>query len=168
MDDPADGPYSRAPELEDLVALCRALAAEAVRYVLIGGFAVILHGFVRTTKDIDLLIDPSDENLRAVKRALATLPDNAAEQLADADVRQYTVVRVADEIVVDLMAAACGVTYADAVREGVETRVVNGVPIPIAGKRTLIRMKDTVRDSDRMDVRFLQLRLAEEQTHGPG
>ena len=61
------------------------------------------------------------------------------------------------------MAAACGVTYADAVREGVETRVVNGVPIPIAAKRVLIRMKDTVRDSDRMDVRFLQLRLADEE-----
>lgn len=163
MDDAANGPYSRAPELDDLVALCRALHAEAVRYVLIGGFAVILHGFVRTTKDIDLLIDPSDDNVRAVKRALATLPDNAAEQLAEGDVRQYTVVRVADEIVVDLMAAACGVTYADAVREGVETRVVSGVAVPLAGKRTLIRMKDTLRDSDRMDVRFLQLRLAEEE-----
>lgn len=83
MDDAPDRGYSRAPELEDLVELIRALEREGARYVLIGGFAVILHGFVRGTKDIDLLVDPSRENIRAVKRALATLPDNAAALLAD-------------------------------------------------------------------------------------
>ena len=41
MDDAADGVYSRAPELEDLLKLCAALNREAVRYLLIGGFAVI-------------------------------------------------------------------------------------------------------------------------------
>ena len=56
MDDQDDRRYSRAPELEDLVALCKALNEEQVRYVLIGGFAVILHGFVRATKDIASLI----------------------------------------------------------------------------------------------------------------
>lgn len=49
MDDQDDRGYSRAPELEDLLALCKALNAEGVRYVLIGGFAVILDGFVRST-----------------------------------------------------------------------------------------------------------------------
>ena len=111
MDDAPDGVYSRAPELEDLLALCRALHRERVRYLLIGGFAVILHGFVRTTKDIDLLVDPSDDNVQAIKRALAMLPDNAAEDVVPSDVREHTVVRVADEIIVDLMASACGVTY---------------------------------------------------------
>jgi hypothetical protein len=57
VDDQDDRGYSRAPELEDLLSLCQALNAEGVRYVLIGGFAVILHGFVRATKDIDLLVD---------------------------------------------------------------------------------------------------------------
>jgi len=51
VDDQGARGYSRAPELEDLVSLCKALNDEGVRYVLIGGFAVILHGFVRTTKD---------------------------------------------------------------------------------------------------------------------
>lgn len=64
MDDSTDRGYSRAPELEDLVSVCRSLNREGVRYLLIGGFAVILHGLVRTTKDIDLLVDPSEENGR--------------------------------------------------------------------------------------------------------
>ncbi len=85
MDDAPDGAYSRAPEVEDLLALCRALNHERVRYILIDGFSVILHGFVRTTKDIDLLVDPSEINVRAIKRALATLPDNAVAQVDDSE-----------------------------------------------------------------------------------
>lgn len=163
MDDGSDRAFSRAPELEDLLTLCRALRAEGVRYLLIGGFAVILHGFVRTTKDIDLLVDPSDENVAAIKRALGTLPDNAVAEIDDGDVRRHTVVRVADEIVVDLMAAACGITYDDATAQDIEERLVEDVVIPLAGKRLLIRMKDTVRDSDRMDVGFLRWRIEDEK-----
>ncbi len=162
MDDEPDRAYSRAPELQDLVDLRRALGEEGVRYLLIGGFAVVLHGFVRTTKDIDLLVDPADDNVAAIKKALGTLPDNAVSQVEDGDVRRYSVVRVADEIVVDLMASACGITYEDAIREETEERLINDVVIPLAGKRLLIRMKDTVRDSDRMDVRFLRLRIDDE------
>ena len=93
MDAQADGLYSRPPEVHDLVALCRSLNREGVRYVLVGGFAVILQGFARTTKDIDLLIDPSDENIHALRRAMATLPDNAIALVRDGDVREYRVVR---------------------------------------------------------------------------
>jgi hypothetical protein len=166
MDDKPDRAYSRAPELQDLVALCRALGEEGVRYLLIGGFAVVLHGFVRTTKDIDLLVDPADDNVAAIKKALGTLPDDAVSQVEDGDVRRYSVVRVADEIVVDLMAAACGITYEDAIRQDTEERRIDDVVIPLAGKQLLIRMKDTVRDSDRMDVRFLRLRIEDEGATG--
>lgn len=162
MDDPPDRGYSRAPELEDLLSLCAALNREGARYLLIGGFAVILHGYVRGTKDIDLLVDTSPENVRAVKRALSTLPDNAVAAVADDEIGKYQVVRVADEIVIDLMAAACGIDYTQAV-EGIERREVEGVSIPVASKPLLIRMKQTVRDSDRADVQFLRLRLEEEE-----
>jgi hypothetical protein len=53
VDDAHDGSYPREPQLDDLVRLARALNAHDVRYVLIGGFAVIAHGGARTTKDID-------------------------------------------------------------------------------------------------------------------
>jgi hypothetical protein len=158
MDDPADRGESRAPQLQDLLDLCQALNREGARYLLVGGFAVILHGFVRTTKDVDFLVDPSEENIRAVKRAMATLPDNAASLLTDDEVQRYQVVRVADEIVVDLMAAACGVTYS-AAQAGIEIFKLRGVDIPVASKELLIRMKDTFRESDAMDVRFLRMRI---------
>jgi hypothetical protein len=163
VDDQDDREYSRAPELEDLLALCQALNAENVRYVLIGGFAVILHGFVRATKDIDLLVDASPENVQRLKRAMAVLPDNAIAMIEDDEVEKYKVVRIADEYVVDLLKDACGVDYARASDGGIEIRVVNGVPIPIARKQLLIETKQTVRPSDAADVNFLRLRLAAER-----
>ncbi len=159
MDDQSNHRYSRAPEVEDLAALCAALNREGARYILIGGFAVILHGLVRTTKDVDLLVDPSPDNVRAIKRALAALPDNAAALMADDEVGRYEVVRVADEIVVDLMAQACGVTYADAINAGTELFDLQGVSVPVAGPALLLRMKETLRESDRSDERFLRALL---------
>jgi len=161
VDDPADRGESRAPRLEDLLDLCRALNREGAKYVLIGGFAVILHGFVRATKDVDLLVDPSETNIQVVKKAMATLPDNAAALIADDEILQYQVVRVADEIVVDLLGAACGINYSEAVASGIESFTIEGVEIPVASKELLIRMKDTIRESDAIDVRFLRLRIEE-------
>ena len=68
---------------------------------------------------------------------------------------RYSVVRVADEIVVDLMAKACGVDYADASLDAVEVQFAD-VPILVASPRTLIRTKNTIRPSDAADRHFLQ------------
>jgi hypothetical protein len=46
--------------------------------VLIGGFAVIAHGGARTIKDIDLLVDPSPDNVARVREALQILEDQSA------------------------------------------------------------------------------------------
>src|SRR5262245_1951684 len=105
---------SRPPTVADLLLLGRALNAEGARYLVVGGFAVNQHGFHRATMDIDLLMDGSLENQARVKKALEVLPDRAVRELGDDDLRSYLVVRVADEVVVDLMLSACGVTYEEA------------------------------------------------------
>jgi hypothetical protein len=160
VDDAHDGSYAREPQLDDLARLAGALNAHRVRYVLIGGFAVIAHGGARTTKDIDLLIDPEPQNIARVRDALQILEDKAVNDVADDDVAQYSVVRVADEIVVDLMAKACGVDYTDAIRDAV-TMDFGGVPVPVASLRTLIRTKNTVRPSDAADCQFLRTLIDE-------
>jgi len=155
MDDKNDGKYARAPTVDDLIFLCKRLNEEGVSYILIGGFAVILHGFTRGTKDIDLLVDSDIENIRKIKRAMALLPDNAIADIMDDDIANYQVVRVADEFVVDLMERACGISYKDAERD-IEWMTIEGVKIPIASKELLIKMKDTFRPVDLMDKGFLK------------
>jgi len=46
------GQYSRIPTIEDLKNLCHHLNSHGVRYVVIGGFAVIHHGYIQATGDI--------------------------------------------------------------------------------------------------------------------
>jgi hypothetical protein len=62
----------------DGAALFDALARHRVRYVVIGGFAVIAHGVIRTTEDLDICPDPDPENLG---RLAALLAESGAEQL---------------------------------------------------------------------------------------
>lgn len=162
MDDSDDRGYSRAPQLSDVVALCRALNREGARYILIGGFAVVLHGLLRATRNVDLLVEASPENLAALRRAMADLPDNAIAFVEDGDLEQYQVVRVADEFVVDLLVRACGIDYAKALVVGVETKTVEGVDVTVASKPLLILTKETPRESDAGDVRYLRWRIEEE------
>lgn len=160
MDDAHDGAYAREPQLDDLVRLARALNAHHVRYVLIGGFAVIAHGGARTTKDIDLLIDARPENVARVREALQILEDKAVNDVSDEDVQRYSVVRVADEIVVDLMARACDVDYDEASRDAVMIPF-GDTNVPVASPRTLLRTKNTARPSDAVDRQFLQVLIDE-------
>jgi hypothetical protein len=163
LDDQDDGQSARAPEPDDVVRICRALNEAGARYLLIGGFAVLAHGAGRFTKDIDLLVDDSPENVALVKEGLAVLADNAAREVEPDDVRRHVVVRVADEVIVDIMGRACGLTWAEATRDA-ETVERDGVVIPIPSPATLIRTKDTPRHQDAIDRAFLEGVLKERET----
>lgn len=162
MVDPDDGAplESRPPRLEDLVKICDALNASGSRYVVVGGMAVIQAGFVRATEDIDLLVDASADNIERIRGALSVLPDQAVRDVVPDDVHRYVVVRVADEVVVDLMKSACGIEYAEAAKE-VDRVTIRGVEIPFANPELLLRLKQTVREKDALDRRFLEELLAQ-------
>lgn len=154
MDQDPDVPEVRPPTIDDLRRICRSLDEAGARYVLIGGFAVILWGGARTTKDIDLLVDPAPENVERLKRALSVLEDDAAAEIESGDLQRYTVVRVADEVMVDLLARACGVTWAEA-SPSAEVMDLDGVRVVVADRATLIRTKQTARPSDAADRAWL-------------
>jgi len=160
----ADGPPNpetgelipRDPSLEDLVDLCRELTIIGASFIVVGGFAVRASGLARHTSDVDLLIDASSENEARVFAALATLPDGCVRELEAGDVSKYTVVRVADEILIDLMASASGIDYAEA-SKSVVIHEIQGVPIPFASPELLYRMKKRAgREKDRGDIYFLE------------
>lgn len=149
---------ARPAALDDLLNLCRALNREAAGYIVIGGMAMIQAGFVRATEDIDLLVATDGANVDKVRRALMELPDQAVREMVDADLETYTVVRVADEFVVDLMRVACGVSYPEA-STMIERVTIEGVEIPFANLELLWRTKQTQRDKDQQDRVFLAARL---------
>jgi hypothetical protein len=166
MVDPDDGAAleSRPPLLEDLLTICRALNEREALYVVVGGMAVIHAGFVRATEDIDLLVDTSPENFERIREALSVLPDQAIRDVQPTDLDRYVVVRVADEIVVDLMKSACGVEYAEAACS-IERAFIHGVEVPFASPVLLLKLKRTEREKDAIDRRFLEMLIA--QRSGP-
>lgn len=144
-----------APNDSRLLTVCRLLNASGVRYVVIGGFALALHGAVRATKDIDILIEPTIENARRALEALQQLTFGIARELDPAAVAANPLTIVGDDPRVDLLTLAWSVRYADAAphRQTVE---IEGVEIPFADIDTLIRSKQTGRLQDLADVETLE------------
>jgi hypothetical protein len=157
----------RNPTVEDLRDLCRELNRRQARYVVVGGFAIQAAGYNRPTMDVDLLVAGDMENESRVFSALSTLPDNAVRELQPGELQQYNVIRVADEILVDLMRSAGGIRYEEAAQD-VVVREIQDVPIPFASPRLLWRMKAvTHREKDAADLVFLRYWFAERGEEPP-
>lgn len=60
-------------EQRSIEAIVQALNSAGVRYLIAGGLAVVAHGYVRFTADLDLILDLEEENAKRALRALAGL-----------------------------------------------------------------------------------------------
>ncbi|MEO8024559.1 hypothetical protein [Polaromonas sp.] len=135
-----------------LLGLLRRFQAEGVNYLLVGGHAVRLNGFNRNTEDIDILLPSSLENGRRVIKALAFLPSSK-----ELDVQWFAPpadepenIRVADELLIDLLFAANEQTY-ESLQDHVRTLVIDGVSIRTLDIEGLLKTKTDYRDKDRID-----------------
>ena len=155
MDREPEPGLTRVPDENDLVKLARELNRLGVAYVVIGGFAINRLGLVRATDDLDLLIARDAANQALVKQALEILPDKAIRELGKDDLAKWVVVRVNDDITVDLMTEACGISY-EAAREGIELVELQGVRVPFASAALMLKMKQGWREKDVADRSFLQ------------
>ncbi len=111
-----------------LLTLLARFHAEGVEYVLVGGQAVRLNGYVRATEDIDVLIQPSRANGERIIRALSFLESSRELDAgwfvppADDNVEN---IRVADDLLIDLLFSANGETY-ESVQPYVRELLING------------------------------------------
>src|SRR6059036_1924784 len=60
-------------ERRSVEAVISALNGAGVRYLVAGGLAVVAHGFVRFTADVDLVLDPEPRGLGRAIDALSAL-----------------------------------------------------------------------------------------------
>jgi hypothetical protein len=115
---------------------------------------VILHHVPRFTQDVDVLVEENEDNYRRVIAALSQLEDGAAHEMTTQDITENVVVKIADEVQVDVSGRAWVVTYAEALPHA-RRENVDGIDIPYLGLRDLIRSKQTYRDKDRLDIQML-------------
>ena len=69
----------------DIQEFFRLLAEHQVRYLLIGGEAVIYHGYPRLTGDVGLHFQPSPENVRRLFKALLEFWSGDVPGIANAE-----------------------------------------------------------------------------------
>ena len=157
--------YSRPATLEDLKALIRSLNDQGADYLLIGGYALFVHGYHRSTTDIDVLVPATQEAGRKVRDALMALPDQAAKDLDPAWFVEGENIRVADEFVVDIMLNAGGETY-DSLKQYAETVDFDGLLIRTVNLQGLLRTKRSMRDKDVADRIIIERALGRFDQHG--
>jgi len=152
------GKFHSPAEFDPLLTVCRLLNEHDVNYIIVGAFACILHGLIRTTDDVDILISPEEENCRKVIDALSQLPDHAASELTINDLQENVVVKIADAVEVDVSKTAWSVNYKEAIRN-IEEVMVDGIAIPYLSLQDLIKSKDTPRQKDQLDLMSLKTLL---------
>jgi hypothetical protein len=148
-------------ESDPLLRVCSLLNKHEAKYLIVGGHACILHGLVRTTEDVDILIEDNEENLGKVIAALSEMEDGAAKELVPRDLCENVVVKIADEVEVDVSRTAWKVGYSDAIESALRAEIA-GVIVPYVDLKTLIASKETPREQDRTDLVGLK-RLLERQ-----
>ena len=136
------------------------LNSAGVRYVLIGGIALIRHGVVRATRDIDAVFDPEPDNVECIRGLIerwgATRPDGSAVP-EDSIAGDRTIHLATTHGDLDLLSEkSAGVSFGD-LRARADTRRVDGVEAPICSLADLVNLKRSAgRERDLVDLADLE------------
>jgi predicted nucleotidyltransferase len=161
-------------KLASFEAMVRALNDAGVRFIVVGGVAVATHGYLRQTKDIDLVIELQPDNTIRGLRALQTLGyfprvPVTPEQFADAALREGWI-RDKQMVVLNLFSDSHRQTpidvfvrepfsFCDEYEAALIDEVAPGLPVRIVSLATLLRMKaEAGRPDDLRDIEQLKLR----------
>jgi hypothetical protein len=147
-----------------MLRVLAALAAEGVEYVLIGAAAMGVHGVVRATEDLDLMVRATPENIERLRRALraAYSGDPNIDEIRTEDLLgDYPAVRYyppSGDLYFDILTRLGEAAVYETVEA--ETKDVGGTRVVVATPRSLYRLKkDTVRPIDRQDASVLRERF---------
>ncbi|HEX4641730.1 MAG TPA: nucleotidyltransferase [Chthoniobacterales bacterium] len=135
------------------------LARGKVDFIVIGGVAVALNGFVRTTDDVDILIERSPENVARLLDALLSFGAGHARELSFADFDEAEgAVRVVEDFPLDIFTMMRGLRYAELI-DSVRQIEIGAAAIKFLNADGLIRLKqDSAREKDQIDIAALRRR----------
>lgn len=146
------------PDLDGVVADANAVG---LPYVVIGGFSVIAHGYLRATKDSDLLVPDGAQADEAIHRFLERVDATRladGRRLAPADIDGANHLRVRSRHgIIDVLRGGLPPLDYDSVAAGAITLERKGEPAPFASLRSLVGFKRLAgRGQDRIDLENLE------------
>lgn len=155
--------YTHDVDFATIKQVLSAFEREGVRYAIFGAAALNLHGLARFTEDLDVFLDPTADNVAALRRALSSVFDDpsidqitAEDLLGDYPAVQY--VPPAGTFHLDVLTRLSqAFAYADLELMRVP---FDDLTVTVVSPRTLYRMKrDTVRLKDKADAALLKERF---------
>jgi hypothetical protein len=128
-----------------------------VRYLIIGGWALAMHGIVRLTKDLDVWVLPDAVNAEAIMLALSDFGFGELGLTASDFMEPEMVIQLGyPPNRVDLITTPTGVEFNDCWADRIEADM-DGLRVPFLGRDGLIANKvATGRPQDLLDVANLE------------
>jgi hypothetical protein len=140
----------------DFVDLLRAFIAADVRFLIVGAYALAIHGRPRATGDLDVWVEPTPENARRVMRALVAFGAPVSE-ISEVD---FSTPGITYQIGVapgriDLLTDLTALTFAEAWTDHVR-KPFGDLTVDVIGRASFIRNKRaTGRAKDLGDIEGL-------------
>jgi predicted nucleotidyltransferase len=141
----------------DFKELLKSLNENGVKYLLIGGYAVVLHGYVRNTVDLDIAVSDDVENARRIVKALNEFGLTSPNLSTDLFTKTNSLVRMGVEPVqVEILNYLAGLEFDDAFERRIQIKVED-ITINVISLADLIKNKEAVgRLQDLADVEKLK------------
>lgn len=142
---------------EDLKELLRAFNDQAVKFLIVGGYAFGVHAEPRATKDLDIFVRSDEENSEAVFRALAQYGAPLGG-LTPPDFMDGTTFQIGQPPArIDILQHIDGVTFDEAWENRIEGIIDGQIQAAVISRDDLIRNKlATGREQDILDVKKLR------------
>jgi predicted nucleotidyltransferase len=149
-------PVNLETDFVDFVRLCN---IHTVKYLVIGGYAVSIHGYPRSTKDLDICIELSENNAEKMVRVINDFGFGSLRLAKDDFLKKDWITQLGHEPVrIDILNDLDGVSFSEAWEN---KKVVNyeGEPIPFIGYHDLLKVKAKAgRPQDLADINKLEKR----------
>jgi hypothetical protein len=144
---------------EDILSFWRELNNNKVEYIMIGGFAAILHGVSRITQDVDIWIKDTVENRQKLRKTIADLNLGDYKELETMEfVPGWTTVYLTKGLELDIytsMKAFSQASFEECAKKAVIAEI-ESVPVPFLHINDLLKEKAaTARPKDLLDVEEL-------------
>ena len=142
---------------QDYKDILQSLSDLKVKFLVVGAYALAVHGFPRATGDIDIFVEVSPENSKKIYQALKVFGAPTHEL----DERSFNELGVIFQIGViprriDIITEIDGVTFSDA-WENRKVLEIEGIKVSVLSKRDLLKNKKaTGRNKDKVDIKTLE------------
>jgi len=141
---------------QDFKEFIQLLNAHEVEYLIVGGYAVAIHGFPRTTGDIDFWVKPKNENAERVVKSLIDFGFSSVDISVDDFIKENSVVQLGfPPNRIDIMTSVSGITFDECWKNKKEIEFEGEKINFISLHHLRLNKKSTGRDKDNLDLKNL-------------